>query len=48
MHNHFNQDGFGEDVYICYAIMPLYDMNEQTGATAIVPGSHTTENRGLL
>ena len=35
LHNHFNQDGFGEDVYICYAIMPLFDMNEKTGATAV-------------
>ena len=35
MHNHFNQDGFGEDVYVCYAIMPLFDMNERTGATAV-------------
>ena len=37
------QDGFGDDVLICYAIMPLYDMNAATGATAIAPGSHKKE-----
>lgn len=40
LHTHHNQDNFGEDVLICYAIMPLYDMGAATGATAIVPGSH--------
>jgi hypothetical protein len=40
LHTHFDQDGFGPDVLICYAIMPLYDMDASTGATAIAPGSH--------
>lgn len=40
LHTHFDQDGFGPDVLICYAIMPLYDMDAGTGATAISPGSH--------
>ena len=38
------KDGFGDSVFICYAILPLYDMNEKTGATSIAPGSHTPEN----
>ena len=25
-----NKDGFGPDVLICYAIMPLYDMDANT------------------
>ena len=40
LHTHFNQDGYGRDVLICYGILPLWDMNRKTGATAIVPGSH--------
>jgi hypothetical protein len=40
LHTHFNQDGYGEEVQICYGILPLWDMNRRTGATAIVPGSH--------
>ena len=40
LHTHYNQDGYGDDELICYAIMPLWDMNRETGATAIVPGSH--------
>jgi hypothetical protein len=40
LQTHFDQDGFGPDVLICYAIMPLYDMDANTGATAISPGSH--------
>ena len=32
------KDGFGDSVFICYAILPLYDMNEKTGATSIAPG----------
>lgn len=42
LHTHFNQDGHGEEL-ICYAILPLWDMNRATGATAIVPGSHKKE-----
>ena len=38
------KDGFGDSVFICYAILPLYDMNEKTGATSIAPASHTPEN----
>ena len=38
------KDGFGDSVFICYAILPLYDMNEKTGATSIAAGSHTPEN----
>ena len=38
--NGINQDGYGRDVLICYGILPLWDMNRKTGATAIVPGSH--------
>jgi hypothetical protein len=44
LHTHHNQDEFGDEVFICYAILPLWDMNEQTGATAIAPGSHTPGN----
>ena len=40
LHTHFNQDGYGEDVLITYGVMPLWDMDRRTGATAIVPGSH--------
>ena len=40
LHTHYDQDGFGDDELICYAICPLWDMNRETGATAIVPGSH--------
>ena len=32
------QDGYGDEL-ICYAIMPLWDMDKAGGATAIVPGS---------
>ena len=31
LHTHFNQDGFGHDVLICYGIMSLWDMNRKTG-----------------
>jgi len=30
------QDGYGDDELICYAILPIFDMNRETGATAIV------------
>jgi hypothetical protein len=40
LHTHYDQDGFGDAELICYAICPLWDMNRETGATAIVPGSH--------
>lgn len=40
LHTHYNQDGYGDEELICYAICPLWDMNRETGATAIVPGSH--------
>lgn len=29
---------------VCYGIVSLWDMNRKTGATQIVPGSHTPEN----
>jgi len=32
LHTHFNQDGYGEEL-ICYAIMPLWDMNKAGGAS---------------
>ena len=38
LHTHFNQDGYGEDVLVCYGILPLWNMNRTTGATTIVPG----------
>lgn len=43
LHTHFGQDGgiFNGDVPKYYSILSLYDMNKKTGATAIVPGSHT-------
>ena len=44
LHTHFNQDGFGADVLVCYGIMSLWDMDRRTGATQIVPGSHKPEN----
>jgi len=40
LHTHHDQEGYGEGELICYGILPLYDMNQATGATAIVPGSH--------
>ena len=39
LHTHWNQDGYGDSEFICYAILSLWDMNRETGATAIVPGS---------
>jgi hypothetical protein len=42
MHTHsgnFFSDDFTGDEY--YGIVPLFDMNRLTGATALVPGSHT-------
>jgi ectoine hydroxylase-related dioxygenase (phytanoyl-CoA dioxygenase family) len=39
LHTHYNQDGYGDSELICYAICPLWDMNRETGATAIVPGA---------
>ena len=36
LHTHYNQDGYGDDELICYAILPIFDMNRETGATAIV------------
>ena len=44
LHTHFNQDGYGEDVLICYGILPLWDMNRTTGATTIVPGNDSPLN----
>lgn len=43
LHTHFGQDGgiFNGDVPKYYSILSLYDMNKKTGATALVPGSHT-------
>lgn len=41
MHTHagnFYSDGFTGDEF--YGIIPLFDMNRKTGATALVPGSH--------
>lgn len=41
MHTHVGQfygPGFAGPEY--YAIVPLFDMNRRTGATAVVPGSH--------
>ena len=35
LHTHFNQDGFGEDILVCYGIMSLWDMNRRTGATQV-------------
>ena len=43
LHTHFDQDGFGNDELICYGITSLWDMNKRTGATVIVPKSHTPE-----
>ena len=40
LHTHFNQDGYGPDEPICYAIFNLWDMDKAGGATSIVPGSH--------
>jgi hypothetical protein len=40
LHTHFNQDGYGDEQLICYAIFNFWDMNKSGGATAIVPGSH--------
>ena len=40
LHTHHDQEGYGGQERICYGIVPLYDMNKATGATAIVPGSH--------
>ena len=37
---HFNQDGHGDEP-IYYCIVPLFDMNKATGATALVPGPNT-------
>eukprot|EP01052_Picozoa_sp_SAG31_P049687 SAG31_NODE_10996_length_1075_cov_0.922131_2_plen_90_part_00 len=36
LHTHYNQDGYGDGELICYAILPIFDMNRETGATAIV------------
>jgi hypothetical protein len=43
LHTHFGQDGgiFNGDEPKYYSILSLYDMNKRTGATSIVPGSHT-------
>ena len=39
MNTHWT-DYYGPDHTNYYAIVPLFDMNQQTGATALVPGSH--------
>ena len=39
MHTHWT-DYYGPDHTNYYSIVPLFDMNQQTGATALVPGSH--------
>ena len=44
LHTHFDQDGFGEEVPIYYALLPLWDMTAATGATAISSGSHRPRN----
>ena len=43
MHTHYNQDGLGPAQRICYAILSLWDMNRQVGATVVVPKSHKPE-----
>ena len=40
LHTHFNEDGFGPPVPIYYAILSLFDMDERSGCTAVVAGSH--------
>ena len=40
LHTHFNEDGFGPSVPIYYAILSLFDMDERSGCTAVVAGSH--------
>ena len=44
LHTHFNQDGFGDDVLVCYGIMSLWDMNRKTGgeSAALLPFSPLT------
>ena len=40
MHTHSGDHYKGNQDPEYYAIVPLFDMNRKTGATAIVPGSH--------
>ena len=40
LHCHHDQDGWGESEHLVYGIVPLFDMNRVTGATAVVPRSH--------
>ena len=56
LHSHYNQDGYGDkqpgarllgDERILYAIVPLFNMNKQTGATAFVPGSRQSKQTGI-
>ena len=33
LHTHYNQDGLGPEQRICYAILSLWDMGREAGAT---------------
>lgn len=39
LHTHYNQDGFGDEQLICYAILNLWDMNKAGGASERLPPS---------
>jgi ectoine hydroxylase-related dioxygenase (phytanoyl-CoA dioxygenase family) len=39
LHTHWT-DYYGPEHTNYYSIVPLFDMNRKTGATALVPGSH--------